>query len=59
MISAWMSEVQGTMAPVPVRKIGEVGGENILIERGASALVDLKVREARAAWTQAMGQWMG
>ena len=65
--SRWVVEVEKkmakaferTMAPVPVRKIGEVGGENILIERGASALVDLKVREARAAWTQPMGQWMG
>ncbi len=65
--SRWLVEVDKkkakefvkAMAPVPLRKVGEVGGDSIVIQRGAGDLIEVKVREARKAWSEPMWDAMG
>ena len=52
-------EFEKAMAPVPVRRIGEVGGDSIVVQRGAGDLIELKVREARKAWSEPLWRAMG
>jgi len=63
----WVVEVEkkrakafeNAMAPVPVRRIGEVGGPALVLQRGAGNLVNLKVRELYKAWSEPMWAAMG
>lgn len=65
--SRWVVEVERrraktfekVMAPVPVRQIGSVGGDRLLIERGAGAVVDVPVEDLRDAWTTPLWAAMG
>jgi phosphoribosylformylglycinamidine synthase len=65
--SRWVVEVEkkqakafeNAMAPVPTRRIGEVGGPALVVQRGAGNLIDLKVRELRKAWSEPMWTAMG
>ncbi len=65
--SRWVVEVERrraktfekVMAPVPVRRIGSVGGEALLVQRGAGAAVDVPVEDLRAAWTGPLWRAMG
>jgi phosphoribosylformylglycinamidine synthase len=65
--SRWVVEVERkrarefakAMAPVPCRRIGEVGGDAVVLQRGAGDLVSVKVREARKAWADPLWRRMG
>ena len=65
--SRWVVEVEkkkakaftAAMEPLPVRKVGEVGGDSLVIQRGASDLIELKVRELRKAWSEPLWHAMG
>jgi phosphoribosylformylglycinamidine synthase len=52
-------EFERALEPVPLRRIGEVEGDAILIQRGAADLIDLSVREARRAWSEPLWRVMG
>jgi phosphoribosylformylglycinamidine synthase II len=52
-------DFEEAMAPVPLRKIGEVGGGSIVVQKGAGDLIEIAVREARKAWSEPLWRAMG
>ena len=65
--SRWVVEVERrraatfekVVAPVPARRIGTVGGDRLLVERGASPAIDLPVGDLRDAWVGPLWRAMG
>lgn len=50
---------ESAMRPLPVKRIGEVGGTSVVFTKGASTLIDVPVREARKAWSEPLWNAMG